>query len=390
MQADDLPEPLRELDSLIHGGQARKAVQRAEALLREKPDDPALSGRLGFALEAAGERARALEVLETANARLSGARLPVQRVAETKFYLAVTLVSARQFGRAAELAEEIIALGVRGASIFATAGKARLRLGDIGKAIRWNAEAIAMRDLVAAAAPSAATPVPHHRPRPFDPNAPARNLIAYSLFGTNAYYHECAVTTARMALVSFPDFTARFYCGLEVPSIVVNALRQTGAEVRVVDEQAPVWAGLFWRFRAFDDASADLGACSGRRLAAHTARARGGGRLALQLRCTVPRHEGPSAAHQSVMAGLWGGFTGLLPPLQPLIEAFLAKANYRYADQSFLNQQVWPRIRQASLTHDSNFDLPNTRRFPNMGRVSRGVHVGWSWPAQFKSGRSAL
>jgi hypothetical protein len=60
----------------------------------------------------------------------------------------------------------------------------------------------------------------------------------------------------------FPEFTARFYCAPDVPRWVLQTL--TAAEAHVIMTtargSAPTspFAGLFWRFLAFDDPNVDV------------------------------------------------------------------------------------------------------------------------------------
>jgi hypothetical protein len=362
----------------------------ARVALKKWPNDLPLSRRLGVALEAAGLRGEAIAVLDDAHKKIRIGKTDIRTVAEIKFYYAVCLHSASEYQRAAELAEEVIGLGVRGASIFATASTARHCLGQIDLAVKWGAEALKLRDDAAIHVSSSASLGPAKRGRSFDASQPAKNIISYSLFGEGQYYSGCAVTNARIAMASFPDFSTRFYCGEEVPETVIRELKSFGAEVTIVTNPTCRWEGLFWRFWAFDDPSVDVvlvrdvdSPLTPRERVAvedwlynsdapfHVVR-------------DLPTHTNP------IMAGLWGGFTGFLPPLAPLTRAFLQGNSYRYADQSFLNRYVWPVIREATLTHDSSYRLLDTRPFPPWGRVTGNVHVGWAWPTTVKAGRSAF
>ncbi len=53
-------------------------------------------------------------------------------------------------------------------------------------------------------------PVSPVRPRNFDPAKPERNVIAYSLFGEDRYYHDGALFNARTAVASFPNSRPMF------------------------------------------------------------------------------------------------------------------------------------------------------------------------------------
>jgi hypothetical protein len=83
-----------------------------------------------------------------------------------------------------------------------------------------------------------------------------------------------------------------------------------------------------------------------------------------------------------VLAGMWGGVRGALPPLVPAIRAWFAGARHvvgHTAGQESLRQVLWPTIRQSVLTHDSQFDFGEHADFPAVGRLPPGWWVGCDW-----------
>ena len=385
---DSLKNVLEKINACIRSGAPHEGVEIAQAALRQWPAEVELTAKLGLALEAMGRRKDAIKTLEEANKQISESNTPVMTIAQIKFHLVLCHVSEQNFERAAELSEEVIQLGVRGASIFSTACKARFKLGEVDAAVRWGAEALKMLDDEAKSMPSAFSAVPRERVKEFNPHNPEKNIISYSLFGQDSYYHDCAITNARIAMASFPDFSVRVYCGPDVPPAVKSELQQHRVDVRNVERTTAKWEGLFWRFWAFDDENVDVVLVRDVD-SPLTPRER----IAVEdwlYNSTAPFHViRDHPLHTApIMAGLWGGFTGLLPPLKPLGVELLNQISTRFADQAFLTRHIWPLIREASLTHDSYYDIANTRRFPPWGRVIRPVHVGWSWPTTVKSGRS--
>jgi hypothetical protein len=73
-------------------------------------------------------------------------------------------------------------------------------------------------------------------------------LITFSLFGDQPLYVEGAVENARLAIEIYPEWTARFYVGNDVPESVIERLKSHGAEV-VVCERKHSYDGLLWRFQ---------------------------------------------------------------------------------------------------------------------------------------------
>ena len=78
-----------------------------------------------------------------------------------------------------------------------------------------------------------------------------------------------------------------------------------------------------------------------------------------------------------ILAGMWGGIGGVLPPLQTLLKGFQSTslANW-HVDQWFLRAQVWPTVRQSCLIHDSKFSAFGSRDFPTGSDLPDGQHVG--------------
>ena len=79
------------------------------------------------------------------------------------------------------------------------------------------------------------------------------------------------------------------------------------------------------------------------------------------------------------MAGMWGGIAGLLPSLaEQAVNYFGAhQQKWRWVDQDFLRDQVWPLVRRDCLVHDSFYVLgEDCRRFPSHPAIPEGDHVG--------------
>ncbi len=78
-------------------------------------------------------------------------------------------------------------------------------------------------------------------------------IISYSLWGQSPKYLHGAVENARLVSSYYPEFRCRFYVSNDVPGPVICHLEELGAEIVEV-ESSDNWSGLFWRFRALEDA----------------------------------------------------------------------------------------------------------------------------------------
>jgi len=223
-----------------------------------------------------------------------------------------------------------------------------------------------------------AQPIPRERPRPFNPNTPNRNIIALSLFGTNSYYWDCAIASASMAFAMFPEWRCRIFCDGNVPQALRDTLLRLKCQLYLRDESVVESTGLLWRFLAFDDPEVDV--VMVRDIdSPFTLRER----LAVDewIASDIPFHVIRDHLYHTepMLAGLWGGWTKLLPPMSSLLSAHKIAANDRYTDQKFLRLQVWPRIRRATLVHDRHFHLGETRRPPSHPTEAID-HIGMGWP----------
>lgn len=215
------------------------------------------------------------------------------------------------------------------------------RLRRSGEAAEHGAAALDLKELPV-------VPLPAPRPRSSHP----RDVVAFSLWGAEPLYTEGAVANARLMPTIYPGWTCRVYHDDSVPAATLAALSGLAVElVAMAPGSGPV-QGLYWRFLASDDPAVGRFVCRdcdsriNRREAAAVAAWIASGRDFHVMRDHVLHTE-------VVMAGMWGGRAGVLPPLRPAIDAHAHPDRDRWQDQRFLRSQVWPRIRDHCLVHDS-------------------------------------
>lgn len=211
----------------------------------------------------------------------------------------------------------------------------------------------------------------------FDHSRPERNIIAFSLWGSDPRYVKNAIHNIRALPYVYPGWTCRFYVDDSVPQETVNDLLRRGAQVVKMGRNQS-FQGLFWRFHAANDENADYFMCRD-----------ADSILNIRERCAVDEWLASDKlfhvmrdhlSHSEIMlAGMWGGVCGLLPEMGQFIGAYKPVATpTKHIDQWFLRTEVWPIIRHSVMIHDSHYDLPGTRRFPGVGVLAPGWHVGVS------------
>ena len=272
--------------------------------------------------------------------------------------------------------EHSAALGSRDCGLFTGLCQTAIKLGDDVLARKWGEKALFTKDLTVSC--NKVEEVPRQRPHSFNPNTRLRNIVSYSLFGEDRFYQECAVVTARILPYIYPEFTGRFYCSSTIPKSVIDALTAAGSQVKIdVYKETHPYSGLMWRFLPFDDPEVDIVLVRDVD-SPITLRERAG--VDLWLKRDAPFHVMRDHIQHTapILAGLWGGFTRLLPPLRPSIFHYQQENTSRYAAQNYLRYFVWPRIRMATLAIDSIYTLRETVDFPPAFPKCT-VHVGCGW-----------
>ena len=228
---------------------------------------------------------------------------------------------------------------------------------------RYGRQSLTLADARLGQGPAA---TPAGAPPPFDPAHPERNVIAFTLFGDSPRYGESAVMNVRTAAELFPHWRCRIYLDDSVPADVRRRLDAAGAQV--IDMSGPARDGvhpLMWRFLVADDPGVarflirDADSLLSEREQAAVEEWLRSDHWFHHMRDYFTHTE-------LILAGLWGGCRGALPPLKPAMQAWLARQGdlTRFADQIFLREFVWPTLRQSVLGHDELFGFHGARPFP--------------------------
>jgi hypothetical protein len=213
-------------------------------------------------------------------------------------------------------------------------------------------------------------------------NDRSRNVIAYSVFGSDPKYCETAVLNVSAARAAFPCWTTRFYLDISsTPPNIAHRLRAAGAEV--VETSRESLGGLpplLWRFQVMDDPAVD-------RWLIRDADSL----LSVREAVAVQDWLSSDAWHhvmrdyfshtELLLAGLIGGCGGIYHGVADHMRDFATswnKPHPRFLDQHFLRDYVWPTARESLATHDSLFGFHGGRPFPPHPDHGYGAkfHVG--------------
>lgn len=253
------------------------------------------------------------------------------------------------------------------------------RIGRIDDATRHGRNALEAKDRMFCAAPSARITMPTTPAGPFNPHNPTENIIAYTLWGNSQRYVIPLMENLRLIAHLFPGWTARIYLDDTVPAVVCEEFGKLGAQVvrMVLPAGLPGHRRLLWRFAVIADPTV-------RRFLVRDADSL----LTVKERVAVDAWLASSFhfhvmrdfyTHTDLMlAGMWGGVGGVLPPPETLMAHFRGwRAEGNHVDQDLLSEMVWPSIRHHCLVHDSVFTgCLGSVAFPPYGDLPPGQHIG--------------
>ena len=204
-----------------------------------------------------------------------------------------------------------------------------------------------------------------------------KQLITYSLYGSEERYTIGAIKNAILATRHFKGYTLRFYTGASVPESIKQTL-QLFPHVQLVEEQGPEdHRAKLWRFQALADPVFDvvLSRDADARLT-HRERIAHEEFLASGLDFHIMKDH-PTGHDYKISAGMFAARTRAIPDdLKETEEA----ANYYTADQDWLAAHIWPLIKDSALIHDESYQTPTEgqsrrRAFP-IAKKATLHHIG--------------
>jgi hypothetical protein len=207
---------------------------------------------------------------------------------------------------------------------------------------------------------------PDVTPQVWDAQHDGIDVIAFSLWGNSPRYLRGAVRNLQEVSVVYPGWVCRFYVDDSVPVEFVNLAIELGAQVVQQPANQSVRQKLSWRFLVANDSTVrrflvrDADAVVSEREAQAVAEWLASDRWFHVMR--------DYWTHTDLMlAGMWGGRSGLLPDLAPLVIGYVSgKLETLNIDQWFLRDRVWPLIRGATLIHDRCFRVLEARVWPQV------------------------
>ena len=217
--------------------------------------------------------------------------------------------------------------------------------------------------------------VPSKAPSVFASENNKRNVISFSLWGSDPRYLRGALRNLLLLPDFFPRWKARFYVDETVPHEFLDLLKELNAEVIVKPLSSNLKEKLCWRFLVSDDAS--VGYFLVRDVDS-----------VFSIRESIAVYEWLNSdkwfhvirdwwTHTDlILAGMWGGIAGVLPPMSGMIANYSSKnVETPNIDQWVLRDCVWAYIRNSCYIHDRFFNPSPLHTLPDI-KISEDHHIG--------------
>lgn len=196
-----------------------------------------------------------------------------------------------------------------------------------------------------------------------------KKIISFSLWGNNAMYWTGAIKNIHLAKKLYPGWTCRFYVDSSAAPDLIKNIWQEDCEI-VPIAPTDVFAGLFWRFYAAEDADIMICRDTDSRLSEREVEAVTHW-LNSDYLFHIMRDHPQHTAH--IMGGMWGCRN--MAGMKDLIAQYPYKS-LKGTDQLFLAQMIYPQVKKYAMIHDSynlfgdGIDFPSPRNKDEfVGRV---------------------
>jgi hypothetical protein len=195
-----------------------------------------------------------------------------------------------------------------------------------------------------------------------------KKIVSYSLWGNHPMYWTGALRNIEIVEKNLPDFICRFYIDKNSKPTLIDSIPENDlVEKILVDSDKESFYGMFWRFWAADDPEVDviLSRDCDSRIGSREIKA-----INEWLESDKDFHIMRDHPHHNVpiLGGMWGARNGILREINisDKINQW-TKFDSKGVDQDFLDQVIYPLVRDRSLVHDdwSRFG-GNVKKFPEI------------------------
>jgi len=204
------------------------------------------------------------------------------------------------------------------------------------------------------------------------------NIISFSLWGDLPIYNIGAIENVKLRPFIYPNWICRYYVDKTVPQKTIDELKRLGSEI-VMMEPDDGFKRLFWRFYPAGDKSIS-------RFIVRDCDSRINIREALAVKEWIesgkPFHiMRDNRCHTlPIQGGMWGGLGGSIKNFKEKVREFISQngetqyKKFYNLDQNFLNNKVWPKIKNIHLAHSLIKIIGNEKDFQI--QLDNGMFIG--------------
>jgi tetratricopeptide (TPR) repeat protein len=202
-----------------------------------------------------------------------------------------------------------------------------------------------------------------------------KNVIAFSLWGNEKRYIFGALRNLLLAPDMYPDWEIWIYADNSVSAGFLEIIEYLGGKVLLQAENQSLREKLCWRFNVANND--DVGYFLIRDIDS-----------VFSLRESNAVQEWIDSGEwfhiirdwwthtDLILAGLWGGVSGVLPNLQTLLKGYTpTSVSTPNIDQWFLRDCIWRYVKTSCLIHDRCFKHGQTRPIPGNTPANK-MHIG--------------
>lgn len=208
-----------------------------------------------------------------------------------------------------------------------------------------------------------------------------KKIISFSLWGNNPKYTQGALENIKLATILYKRWICRFYIHKDVSSEIKQSIKNTGAEIIIIND--PITTGMLWRFRVIMNKDIE------RFIIRDT-----DGRLTIREKnCVIDWIHSRKEFHiirdnkmhrTKIMGGVWGATKEFMDRID---YNFILKShdfkntpNIFGYDQDFLAAKIYPLIKDTACIHDDfNFYKDeNSRKIPHIREKNHYIGEPWN------------
>lgn len=197
-----------------------------------------------------------------------------------------------------------------------------------------------------------------------------KKVISFSLWGNNPKYCIGAIKNAYLKNYYYPDWICKFYIHKDVSNEYISILKDIkNIEISIISDNYD-WSLSLERFKAIDDLDVSHVIFRDTDSRLNQREADAVNEWIKQDTCIHIMKDHPYHGNFPILAGMWGlNKNKFIYKMSDLIKIYEDKniTPQYYYDQYFLQNYIWPNLKNSSTIHDEIFlNKPYpTKRFAN-------------------------